>query len=757
MNAVIPFQHPQSKAQFAKRYAQRGYLIFPCWWLLDEKDERGHLCACGNANCNSRGKHPISRLAPLGHQSASNSVDVADKWWSSYPDANIGLPMAKNNLIGVDIDPRNGGFMTIEDIEAKRGPLESSVLQFTGGGGEHRVFSVSDGLQFPGTLGPGIDLKHNGYLIVEPSNHVSGGRYGWEASSSILDESPSPLPDWVRDIGGDRQPVAQIAQNDHVTSWNDGEYAAVRTGLELIPADDRDHWLSVGMACNQHFGAAGFDLWDEWSRKSAKYDYNDSCRVWRSFKAKGLDGISKGSIFKLVTDLTGIVVRNPVFVPEQSDTADVSLYQINEQPQNNVRCPGVLGIIQDYYNATAKISQPGFAVQCALGIGSVALGRAFRTEYGNYTSLWFMNIVGSARGKEHIKTTTETVLDACGLSHLISGDGYTSQGAVISALMDAPAHISVIDEIGRYLAATKERGNVNGQAANTAMMEAISRCGGVLRSKNYSRMSAGSKADVVMIRRPAMTIQAMTTPSTFYDNLTVDQVADGFLGRFIIFHSRLPRVAPRRVPFVDVPEQIRNWADSIRARISAHDPLNTLAGHENPIEAITLKFRDSASRMHDEFAREMVALMNELDQFRLAEIAGRQAEFAMRLACICALARDPLTETIENQDSQFAIDYIRSLALETVEEIRQHLNGSEFEKNKKIILEAIRKAGANGVTEREMHRVQPFTAFKERDIGEMLQSLTKAADIAFVNVREGKPGCKRMAFVAVQRNDDEEE
>ena len=134
MNAVIPFQHPQSKPQFAKRYAQRGLAIFPCWWVLPETDERGHLCACGDKACSNRGKHPVNKLVPLGHTMATNDAATIERWWSAYPEANIGMPMAANHLIGVDIDPRNGGYLTIEQIEAEHGPLVSEVLQFTGGG-----------------------------------------------------------------------------------------------------------------------------------------------------------------------------------------------------------------------------------------------------------------------------------------------------------------------------------------------------------------------------------------------------------------------------------------------------------------------------------------------------------------------------------------------------------------------------------------------------------------------------------------------
>ena len=155
---------------------QRGLAIFPCWWVLPETDERGHLCACGDKACSNRGKHPIKQAGAArphhGDQRRRHNRTLVGR---RHPEANIGMPMAANHLIGVDIDPRNGGYLTMEQIEAEHGPLASEVLQFTGGGGEHRIFSAPKDASFPGKLGAGIDLKHNGYLIVEPSNHASGG------------------------------------------------------------------------------------------------------------------------------------------------------------------------------------------------------------------------------------------------------------------------------------------------------------------------------------------------------------------------------------------------------------------------------------------------------------------------------------------------------------------------------------------------------------------------------------------------------
>ena len=89
----------------------------------------------GRKTVNSPGKHPYHPFAPFGQRSATCDASQVRKWWSSCPEANIGIYLAPSGLCAIDIDPRNGGLFTIDDIEAEHGPIVSDLLQYTGGGG----------------------------------------------------------------------------------------------------------------------------------------------------------------------------------------------------------------------------------------------------------------------------------------------------------------------------------------------------------------------------------------------------------------------------------------------------------------------------------------------------------------------------------------------------------------------------------------------------------------------------------------------
>lgn len=178
---MMPSPHNLSTPlAYALAYAALGWHVFPV---------------------EPRAKIPVGRLVPRGHLDATTDQDTIRRWWKLAPDAGIGVSLAASGLVAIDVDPRNGGTETFEQLQAEHGPLRSEVTAYTGGGGEHHVFVLPPGMHptLPGSLGPGIDVKCNGYIVVEPSIHPNGKAYGWEASSSPLDGvAPSPLPDWLR-------------------------------------------------------------------------------------------------------------------------------------------------------------------------------------------------------------------------------------------------------------------------------------------------------------------------------------------------------------------------------------------------------------------------------------------------------------------------------------------------------------------------------------------------------------------------------
>jgi len=199
--ALIPAEPTlprKTTLEYALDYAANGHPGFPCWWIEEER------CACGDRDCSSPGKHPIGILVPHGALDATRNPEIIRSWFEKFPNANWALrtgpipdkaPDTKE-IMAVDKDVRHGGHFALEVLEDQYGKLPISLRQKTGSedGSEHLVFPYPEGANIPTARGfrDGIDIKGiSGYIMVEPSNHWTGGHYTWsDPESSTLE----PLP-----------------------------------------------------------------------------------------------------------------------------------------------------------------------------------------------------------------------------------------------------------------------------------------------------------------------------------------------------------------------------------------------------------------------------------------------------------------------------------------------------------------------------------------------------------------------------------
>lgn len=743
MNIVpIDSNAPESGSMldYALRYAALGWHVFPVWGAKDGK------CQCRRI-CKSPAKHPVEHLVPRGQDDATTDPATIRRWYAAMPDAGVAIFLGPSGLCAIDIDPRNGGFETMDDIEAKNGPLVSDVLAFTQAGGEHRIFKLAASVQLPGKLGAGVDVKRNGYIVAAPTRGVQGV-YDWEASSDPLDGAiPSPLPDWLRDISMPSPAAVECAVASRFAT--SAQLLELRDALSVIPADDRDLWVKFGLALCP-LGQGGFDLWDEWSKSSKKYDPVDLIRVWRSFTP---GQFNFESIFWLAQENGWI---NPLAggAPAPVALANVVLMAppvADETPDALLNPPGIVGEAARWINATSRKPQPQFAVQAALAFAATVLGRRYVTEHRNWSSLFFLNVGKSASGKEHGKWAVEKLLESCGLEHLVGPNGYTSDAGVLSTLNKQPTHFSCIDEFGKVLEGAAVKNNFRASGMLRTLMEVWGRGDGALRPQGYSTFGM-SDADAKKIqertvRNPAITLLAMTTPESFFDAIGSAAARDGFLNRFIIVESDIGRQVGQSASSREVPESIRNWVTSVRDAAGVQ-LVNPDSASSMQVTPITVPMRQEAMRLFAAFEHECVSLMDEYEQAGLAEMFGRCNEMAMKLSLILAIG-DGL-HAVGDTQAKWAIDYVRHYALRTVLRLASCVADSEFEAIKLQVLGLIRSR-SDGMTERELNKTsRKFRSIDQRGQLNILNSLAFAGDILrVVSPPASGRGASRTAWVAI--------
>jgi P4 family phage/plasmid primase-like protien len=243
--SLTPATHHEKLSKGVTWYAQHGWKILPCFGITD-----GGRCTCNDKHAEPKdvGKHPI--IGEWNTRSTDN-LETVSGWWTRNPDANIGVYCQGSGFIVIDIDPRSGGIDSFEKFEEMLGfELPPTVEAYTGVynylgkevRGRHLYFKVEDGEQFVGNLKAaglgGIDIKHNGYVMVAPSRHGSGVTYDWAENRAPwqieMADAPEELLSAIRKKSS-RGRGTSLGQGDW--SWlgdlnSDGEKVDINKFLE---------------------------------------------------------------------------------------------------------------------------------------------------------------------------------------------------------------------------------------------------------------------------------------------------------------------------------------------------------------------------------------------------------------------------------------------------------------------------------------------------------------------------------------------
>ena len=228
-------------------YASKGWKILPVHGVV------GGKCTCGKSHpeIKDAGKHPAIHA---WHTEATSDPEKIASWWETNPDYNVGVFARDSGFLVIDVDPRNGGdtsFLKLEELA--KGELPPTVEAITGlyagerGIGEvrgrHLIYKCSPNEKFISNFKKvgldGIDVKHNGYILLAPSRHFSGVNYQWKPGHSPaqieIAEAPEELLAVIRQTslrsasGGS----TRLKQGDW-SSFGELEYAGEKVDIDKI-------------------------------------------------------------------------------------------------------------------------------------------------------------------------------------------------------------------------------------------------------------------------------------------------------------------------------------------------------------------------------------------------------------------------------------------------------------------------------------------------------------------------------------------
>ena len=140
---------------------------------------------------------------------ATTDLEQINKWWSAYPNANIGIATGEQSgiiVIDIDIKHHEGKFgdESFEELEKTLGALPDTWEVITPSGGRHIYLKYPEGYDIRNSeskLGQWIDVRANGGYVVAPPSTLKNGLYEWDAGLTPNDTPLAEIPEtWLKSL-----------------------------------------------------------------------------------------------------------------------------------------------------------------------------------------------------------------------------------------------------------------------------------------------------------------------------------------------------------------------------------------------------------------------------------------------------------------------------------------------------------------------------------------------------------------------------
>jgi len=158
-------------------------------------------------------------------QHASRDGVTIERWWTQWPDANIGLDCGRTGIFVLDVDQHTteaNGVASLAALEMMHGVLPPTLMQRTPSGGTqylfHGAFANSQS-----KLGPGLDTRGPGGMVLLPPSRTAKGHYTWLNNYAI-----AQAPEFLGEVLGskerervEQEPVADLDQPAEIRRYRE--------------------------------------------------------------------------------------------------------------------------------------------------------------------------------------------------------------------------------------------------------------------------------------------------------------------------------------------------------------------------------------------------------------------------------------------------------------------------------------------------------------------------------------------------------
>jgi hypothetical protein len=726
-----------SNRETALALAAAGFSVFPC--------QPG----------GEKAKRPMPFIK--WREASTTSERQILQWWQKWPDAAIGLDLAKSGLIVIDADRHDesaDGVEAFGQIMADHGfNPDSAPLVATPSAGNHHYFRQRDGETLgnsEGLLrGKGINVRGHGGYVIAPGTVMADGRI-YELWGDLSEAAV--IPHWLHALI--TTPLEPVREKIDTGSHSQVEIDEIAELLSYISPDSGyQDWLAALMAVHAATGgsSAGLAVADDWSAQGSKYKgTKELASKWRSFKGQGVNLATLAALARENgADLSAIAIKHrghehdydPVEAAEaarrliehhdgtlaDAETGEVvAPYNPVEQVTTIDYPPGLVGEIARWMVSASIKPQKALAIGGALAIVGTAAGRQFSTpvNFGGL-ALYVLCLAPTGQGKEAINDIPKTIMTAAGLGVHLGPEEFESRTGLIKVLLRQPLCLSPQDEFGDVLRKIFAKNSSPHSRAIPKVLRAI-------WGKGFGRFDTPEYAqdETKVIYAPSLSILAGSTHEQFYTAVEGGAIGDGTLNRFLLIEGE-KRVRMRDEADANKFEVPQSIKDGLRAIYFQKGEMSTPyrndvgmnpAEHNNIIEMRWCP--DGAMAAWKAFRDEIEDYMSENpDQ---AELFVRTAEMALRIASIVAIGRME-DHQVRLSDVRYGINLARQSSRLMAHGAAEWMSENENQANAQKIMRCIAKRGGKATHRQIVQSLK--NSIRYRDLGDLLKSLSEGGQL----------------------------
>ncbi len=378
-------------------------------------------------------------------------------------------------------------------------------------------------------------------------------------------------------------------------------------------------------------------------------------------------------------------------------------------PQANIkdllRVPGLVGELAEWINASSIRKQPVLALGAAIAAVSTILGRKVQTTTGLRSNIYILGVGETGCGKERARQAIKKLFAAINEENRI-GESFASDSAVETAVINDPACLYMIDEIGHFLGTVKNDQTPSYvKAILPILLRMYSASEGTYRRRTFADPKRNAEDQSPIIDQPCLSIYGTTVPGNLYDNLSKKHASDGFLSRLLVFESQdpdpaalLPDKSARAVP-PGLVAGFKRWAD---AKCNPNEVGNLGEEYPDPLEVETTKeawsvFDGLELRMREK--RGAVRAQGG-DQGPYTRVWATAQKLALIRACGVKLDAPEVTA----DDARWGCALASLLTEQFLARVGDTVSENKTEEVCNRFLEIVRKAGGDGVSKNAITR-----------------------------------------------------